>query len=304
MDPLITNSIIYSIILGLSSMALTFTYLTTKVPNLAHGVILIVGTYTTFTISMVLKLNPYISLPISFLTGGLTSLFQYYLIIYPLSKRGANIVTQMIASLAFAIAFLGALNAYTDYINYAYLIQSRDISLAYLDPIINGTPMIFYVGIVIAIFLTIVLNVFLNRTRIGTAIRATVENSSLSEVLGINTSVVYVISWFLSGGIAGIAGSLYPLQFVFSPGTSFGILISIFASSILGGLGSIYGGLIGGIIEGLTEKYLVTQMANIISPAIGVDPYVINQYSGLIPLIIAALTLIFYPKGITGIKGE
>ena len=66
-DPLVINTLIYSSIIGLSSLALTLTYLTTKVPNFAHGIFLIFGSYVTFTIGEVLKSNPYFSLPIAFL---------------------------------------------------------------------------------------------------------------------------------------------------------------------------------------------------------------------------------------------
>ncbi|MEM0104900.1 MAG: branched-chain amino acid ABC transporter permease [Candidatus Methanomethylicia archaeon] len=299
-DPLVINTLIYSSIIGLSSLALTLTYLTTKVPNFAHGIFLVFGSYVTFTIGEALKSNPYFSLPIAFLIGGGLGIFEYYAILLPLAKRGGGLVSQMVATLAYSVLGYGIINAYASYINNIYNVQSRDVTLAFLDYEIGGIKALFLVSIVLAIALILSLNIFLIKTRLGISIRATVENQSLAESLGINTKLVNTIAWLLSGGIAAVAGALYPLQFVFSPVVAYTILLSIFAGSVLGGLSSLLGGFIGGFIEGFIEKYVVTQLSLHLSPLLHTNPYVINQYSTLIPLIVVASVLIFLPKGIMG----
>ncbi|AAK42948.1 branched-chain amino acid ABC transporter permease [Saccharolobus solfataricus] len=301
-DPLIINTIVYGSILGLSSLSLTLTYLTTKVPNFAHGIFLLFGSYMTFTIAEVLKQNPYISLPIAFLLGGAIALLQYYGVLLPLSMRGGGLVSQMVATLAFSILLYGGLNAYASYLGYVYNVQSRDVTLGFLDYEIGGIRAVFLISIILAIAFILSLYIFLNKTRLGISIRATVENSSLAESMGINTKLVKAISWFLAGGIASTAGSLYPLQFVFSPTLAYSILLSIFAASVLGGLMSLFGGFIGGFIEGFIEKYIMTELSIYLSPLIGVSPFVINQYSTLVPLIVVAAVLLIAPNGIMGVR--
>jgi branched-chain amino acid transport system permease protein len=299
-NPLIVNTIVYSCILGLSSLALTLTYITTKVPNFAHGIFLIFGSYMIFTIAAVLKMNPYISLPLAFLLGGALGLLQYYAVLLPMSKRGGGLVSQMVATLGFSVVLYGVLNAYASYLTNMYNVQSRDVSLGYLDYSFGEVKAVFVVSILLAFSLVIFLYIFLTKTKLGISIRATVENPFLSENIGVNTKLVYSVSWFLSGGISSVAGSLYPLQFVFSPFLAYSVLLSIFASSVLGGLSSLFGGFIGGFIEGFIEKYVMAELSIKLSPLLGVDPYVINQYSALVPLIVVAIILLFLPKGITG----
>lgn len=299
-DPLLINTIVYSCIIGLSSLGLTLTYITTKVPNFAHGIFLIFGSYITFTIGVGLKLNPYYSLPLAFLFGGGLGLLEYFAVLLPISKRGGDLVSQMVSTLAFSIVMYGVLNAYASYLNYTFNVQSRDVTIGYLDYTIGEFRLVLIVSILLVVGLIISLYLFLNKTRIGIAIRATVENASLAEGLGVNTRVVYSISWFLSGGITALAGSLYPLQLVFSPYLAYSLLLSIFAASVLGGLNSLFGGFLGGLIEGVLEKYVMAQLSIYLSPLIGVNPYVINQYSSLVPLIVVALVLLFLPKGIMG----
>ncbi|QXJ31097.1 branched-chain amino acid ABC transporter permease [Saccharolobus shibatae] len=302
-DPLIINTIVYGSILGLSSLSLTLTYLTTKIPNFAHGIFLLFGSYMTFTIAEVLKQNPYFSLPIAFLLGGAIALIQYYGVLLPLSMRGGGLVSQMVATLAFSILLYGGLNAYASYLRYVYNVQSRDVTLGFLDyELGGGIRAVFLVSIILAIAFILSLYLFLNKTRLGISIRATVENSSLAESMGINTKLVKAISWFLAGGIASAAGSLYPLQFVFSPTLAYSILLSIFAASVLGGLMSLFGGFIGGFIEGFIEKYIMAELSIYLSPVIGVSPFVINQYSTLVPLIVVAAVLLIAPNGIMGIR--
>jgi len=299
-DPLLINTIVYSCIIGLSSLGLTLTYITTKVPNFAHGIFLIFGSYITFTIGAGLNLNPYYSLPLAFLFGGGLGLLEYFAVLLPISKRGGDLVSQMVSTLAFSIVMYGVLNAYASYLNYTFNVQSRDVTIGYLDYTLGEFRLVLIVSILLVVGLIISLYLFLNKTRIGIAIRATVENASLAEGLGVNTRVVYSISWFLSGGITALAGSLYPLQLVFSPYLAYSLLLSIFAASVLGGLNSLFGGFLGGLIEGVLEKYVMAQLSIYLSPLIGVNPYVINQYSSLVPLIVVALVLLFLPKGIMG----
>jgi len=163
-DPLIINTIIYSSILGLSSLSLTLTYLTTKVPNFAQGVFLLLGSYVTFTVAEALKQNPYLSLPVAFLLGGAVALIQYYGVLLPLSTRGGSLVTQMVATLAFSILLYGGLNAYASYLDYVYNVQSRDVTLGFLDYNLGGgIRAVFLVSAVLAATFILSLYLFLEQ---------------------------------------------------------------------------------------------------------------------------------------------
>ena len=70
------------------SVSLTLTYITTKVPNFAQGALVTAGLYTGFALFSINRINPYESLPISFLVGGFIAIGIYLIVLRPLSRRG------------------------------------------------------------------------------------------------------------------------------------------------------------------------------------------------------------------------
>jgi len=127
----------------------------------------------------------------------------------------------------------------------------------------------------------------------GLVMRATVEDSELASMMGINVEKVNAIAWFLTGGLAGMAGSLMPLWFLGNPAVGGLLITSVFAGSILGGISSIYGAIIGGYIDGLSETIGVVMLSSILGPWV-------SAYRLLIPLVILSMVLMIFPRGITG----
>lgn len=295
-DPiLVLNAFTYACMLSLASIGLTATYLTTKVPNFAQGSFLMVGAYTTILLVLKFGWNPYYAVLPAALAGGLAGLFTYYVAIYPLLRRGAKSTTLMIATLAVAIMFYGIMNIIAD--AYARLgIRSRDVGLAHLDVVVPGLGIkgVYLAAPAMAFGTTIALYLLLTKTKLGVAFRATVENPDLARVMGVNTYAVMATSWFISGFLGGLGGSIYPLFLRLAhPNAGDDMLPSIFAASVVGGLQSIYGGLIGGLIIGLSEK-LITGLLGQIWPGITVYQYVVSM-----AFLIAALVVM--PRGIMGL---
>jgi branched-chain amino acid transport system permease protein len=158
-----------------------------------------------------------------------------------------------------------------------------------------GLPGIFYVAPISLGLITAGLFLLLTKTKFGVAMRASVENPGLARVLGINVEKVYTFAWFLAGGLAAMAGTFYPILLPATVNEGSVVIVDIFASSVLGGLSSIYGAMVGGLIIGVSEV-LVT--------AVGVD--LIGSWVSLyqlgIPLIIMVITLLFLPQGIVSVK--
>lgn len=157
-----------------------------------------------------------------------------------------------------------------------------------------GLPGVLLVSTVLAVTIIATLYLMLTKTKFGIATRATVENDDLAGTLGINTEFVSLVSWFLTGGLAGIAGSLLPLWFQSTPYTGTAILISVFSASVVGGMSSIYGAMVGGYLMGLTEVlgtiFLMDQLGSWVAP-----------YRPLIPLIAMFIILLRVPEGFAGI---
>ena len=95
--------------------------------------------------------------------------------------------------------------------------------------------------------------------------RAAIENANLAKTVGINVERVYIVSWFLAGAIAGLAGALTAIWTGTPENQSSFYIVDIFAGSVLGGLGSIYGAIIGGLIVGVSETYLIAVLDKVVS---------------------------------------
>jgi branched-chain amino acid transport system permease protein len=107
--------------------------------------------------------------------------------------------------------------------------------------------------------------------------------------------MMLAISWFIAGGLAGIAGALVPLWTIVNPDTGTVLLPSIFCASIVGGLDQIYGAVLGGFLLGLVDIVGTTVLASIVGPWVAF-------YEPVIPLVVLSATLILAPKGLAGLR--
>ncbi|MCS6769422.1 MAG: branched-chain amino acid ABC transporter permease [Candidatus Caldarchaeum sp.] len=293
MEPIVRDAVVFASLLSLLSIGLTLTYLTTKVPNFSHGSLATIGVFTVLTTTELWRQNPYISVPLAFVLSGMASLFLYLAALRPLISRGAGLPLQMVATLAYELILLAVLNIYADFLTRVFKITSRDFLLRKYDLKILDEPGVFIISPLLVIFLVSSLYLLLTRTKFGVAMRAAIENAPLAGVIGINVRTVYMFSWFLAGGLAGVAGAMMGLWFQADPGFGSRMLVSIFSASIVGGLQNIYGGAVGGYIVGLAEILGTSQLASVF----GVQ---ILPYRPLIPLSAMIITLLLFPKGFSG----
>jgi branched-chain amino acid transport system permease protein len=279
------------------SVGLTLTYLTTKVPNFAHGAFVTLGAYTCFSLLRLDHLDPYMSLPVSFLVGGAVATTMYVVVLRPLSRRGASIISLMIATLAVDIIFIGIIGIYSDYLASAFRVRDAKLFFALnsSDFSFLGVDGVVFVAPLALAAITLGLYLVLTRTTFGIAMRATVENPNLARTVGVNTEVVYVISWFVAGGLAALAGNFYVLWQPGEPDIGSQLLVAMFAGSILGGLKNIYGAVAGGLMVGAGEILITTFGAQYLGSWM-------TAYESGIPLLIMVVTLLVFPGGITSLN--
>ncbi|MEM2212766.1 MAG: branched-chain amino acid ABC transporter permease [Candidatus Nezhaarchaeales archaeon] len=293
-EPIYKDALVFSSLLSLLSLGLTLTFLTTRIPNFAHGCFATVGIYVALTVHKVFKADIYYGLPLAFLLTGFLALLQYLVVLKPLSRRRASVITLMVATIALELILLAVLNIYADYLARTFKISSRYFQLRGADFQLAGERGLLFVAPSLVAITTLLLHLALTKTKFGVAMRATIENPDLASALGINADLVYKVSWFLAGGLAGLAGGLLPLWFIGNPDTGDYMLVSIFAASVTGGLFSIYGGLFGGFFVGFVEVLGTGKLA------LSVGTWII-PYRPIIPLLAMVITLLIAPRGITGI---
>ena len=268
--------------------------MTTRVPNFAHASFATIGIYVALVVSRVWDTSPYIAIPIAFFISGAVSLALYTFILKPLIRKGASQAIQMISTLAFDLILIAGINIAADYVVRNYNVISREFMLRSYDASFLDLPLVLFVSPIIIIVIVITLHYILRKTKFGIAMRATIENPDLSGIVGINVKMVYRISWFLGGSLAGVAGVMMSLWFQGDPSLGAFLIPSIFAASIVGGFMSIYGAIAGGILVGVTEIFGTRFLA-------GEFGSWLIAYRPLVPLVFIVVMLMIAPNGLASV---
>lgn len=288
------GAVVYSNLIALLSIGLTITYITTGVPNFAQGSFAIAGSYTALTLFSLFGLHPYYAIPLALIPGGLLGVSVYLLILKPLLRREASTVTLMIATLALDFILLGLFGAYSDYLEGMTEISAKKFIFTPYDFELSHVSAVLLFSSMVMVVLLICLFLLLYRTKFGIALRASMENSALAEVMGVNVEHTRIFSWFLSGSLASIAGCFLPFRQEIVPLTGSLIIVSIFAASIVGGLTSVYGALLGGYVIGFSESFITFQISTLVGPGVLV-------YGRVISLAILIATLVIAHEGLAGV---
>ena len=127
----------------------------------------------------------------------------------------------------------------------------------------------------ITVGIMVVMHIMLSRTTFGYSLRAVAENPELAQVNGINLEKTITSVWIIGGSLAAVAGIFYGLSNQINPMIGRDLVLPVFAATIVGGIGSVYGALLGGLIVGLASN-----MALVILPS-GYSPSVPDSYTHL-----------------------
>ncbi len=146
---------------------------------------------------------------------------------------------------------------------------------------------------------------FLNRTRTGKSMRAFSDNEDLALLSGINPERVVIYTWMIVAALATIAGTLYGLDKSFKPFTYFQLLLPIFASAIVGGLGNPLGAIAGGFVVAFAEigvthafkKELTYILPDSLAPD-GLVQLLSTDYKYAVSFAILIIVLLFRPTGL------
>ena len=161
------------------------------------------------------------------------------------------------------------------------------------------------ITIITAIIIVIVLFWFLNRTRTGKSMRAFSDNEDLALLSGINPDKVVMVTWIIVAALAATAGALYGLDKSFKPFIFLQLLLPIFASAIVGGLGNPIGAIAGGFVIAFSEvlityplkKVLKYLMPENLEPS-GLVQLLSTDYKFAVSFSILIIVLLFRPTGL------
>jgi len=161
------------------------------------------------------------------------------------------------------------------------------------------------ITVVTAVIVVAALFWFLGRTRTGKSMRAYSDNEDLALLSGINPDRVVMVTWLIVAGLATIAGVLYGLDKSFKPFTYFQLLLPIFASAIVGGLGNPLGAIAGGFIIAFSEVTITYAWKKVLGYALpeglapeGLVQLLSTDYKFAVSFVILLIVLLFRPTGL------
>jgi branched-subunit amino acid ABC-type transport system permease component len=276
-------------IFGLIAMGYTLIMAASGVFNFVQGTIVMGAALTFFGLWMLLHWPFLLVLAIVMVGGALLGAVTYILSVFPVaSRQGVHELTEATLVTTFGLGL--ALNSvvalafgYTTYpVNPYVNAAAWRISGVPIDPI-------FVVMLATAVFLTIVMELMLQRTKTGLFLRATVADAQGARLAGIRVMKVVLWSFAVAGALAAVAGLLMVPYTQASSNLAGSLALDGFAGMAIGGYGSFKGAMLGGLVVGLATKL----------PAVWVNP----AWTTLIVYALMLTILFVRPRGLFGTAG-
>lgn len=275
----LVNGIAVGSIIALAAVGLTLTYGILRLANFAHGDLMTLGAYFTWTANA-MGLNIWLATVVGALLTIATALLTEKLMWSPMRDRRASSTTLIIISIGLAlflrngmILIWGAANQQYDLPVLAAL-NLGGIRITMTRVIVVGLAIVAMLG----------MHYLLQHTKVGKAMRAVADNVDLARVTGINVDQVVIWTWILAAGFTSIAGSMYGLITAVRPDMGWFLILPMFASVILGGIGNPYGAIAGSYVIGIAQE---------------LSTYLFSaEYKLAVALVLMVAVLLVRPQGI------
>jgi branched-chain amino acid transport system permease protein len=257
-----------------------------KVVNFAHGQLLMIGAYVTFTFFVISGFNPYVllaaSIPILIIIGVTIERLCFR----PILGTGKLNEIFISIGLIYILENLAAMIWSDEWRVIHSPYESITIPLGGMK-----IPLDYVIIIVMTAVILIALYAFLRKSSLGRAVRATSQNRKAAMLMGINVERMDMLSFGIGAGLAGAAGTLWVVSGqVFNPYMGSVPAVKAFAIVIIGGLGSIPGAIAGGLLLGIAENFTIFTLG--------------GAWKDAIAFVILIVVLIFRPTGLFGESGE
>jgi branched-chain amino acid transport system permease protein len=281
----LASPIIIGILLGglyvVIALGLSVVFGVMKVINVAHGALVILGSYLAF-----FAITQWGTDPILWLLPGIP---LFFILGFLIEKYLLNRAIKMSADAALIITF-GIALIIQNAIQIIWTPQSRSLITEYsFESFQIGNvyiPLVYILDFAVALIVMLAIHQFLNRTYLGQSITAASQDKEAAELMGINSTRVYQVAFGIAMALGAIAGVFFGLTFPFNPTSGNALLIIAFGVIILGGLGSMVGTFIGGMIFGLSQ----TLGGHFFGPT--------GQL--LVPFLMVLMVLTIRPQGLFG----
>jgi neutral amino acid transport system permease protein len=274
----------FGLIIAMCAIGLSLIFGTTRLTNFSHGEMVTFGALTAYFFNVTLgwHLIPAALAAIGVATmvgAGFDRFFWRRL-----RNRGTGLIAMLVISIGISIFVRYIFNFQFGGFTRTYRQYALQRDGFHIGPV-NLVPRDL-IGMILSIIVLVAVALFLQRTRMGKAMRAVADNKDLAESSGVDVDRVINVVWAAGAGLAALGGILQGLSEQVSWQMGFQLLLLMFAGVTLGGLGTAYGALVGSMVVGV-----VVEMSTLIIP---------SEFKTVTALLILILILLVRPQGILG----
>jgi len=279
--PSLMDGLLLGFVYGIAAMGLSLIWGVMNVINLAHGPIIALGMFGIYLGFTGLGLNPYLALVLVTVGGLLLGVLIYWVAVHRVIN--APHLSTLLATVSINMIIVGIATA-------VFTTSPRNVDFN-LGGFFMGAITLPWTRILAAlasVLVTILLYLFLYRTRPGKAIRAVADNRDAAELMGIPTSWILALAFGLGTMLATISGGLISTFFPFTVLAGASYELKSFVICVLGGLGNPLGALIGGLLLGALEGIIPAFME--------------TSWVPVVEFVLFVLILLVRPQGLMGSK--
>jgi branched-chain amino acid transport system permease protein len=253
-----------------------------KFSNFSHSGVVAITAYFGYFVSRHIYTHFLVTLIVTTLAGGIIGVIVEKLIFRPIRLKGAPLTLFLVNSItaAMLVQQFFAATLGDDYYPYPVFMKQTSINIGSITISKTYTLMLIISGLVL-----LLLTYVLKRTKVGIALRAASTDIRTPSLMGVNIDFVISVAFFIAGVLGGITGCLLGMTYSVDPFIGSMILKGIIAA-IIGGMGSLGGGVVAGLLLGGAESLLIAEIGSSLTQIV--------IYSGIFVL------LLIRPEGIAG----
>ena len=274
---LIINGLMTAASLLLLSMGMAIIFGIMNVVNLAHGELIVIGAYVSFTMIETLKLPFWIAIPASFVVTAILGAIIEKLIV---KKLYGKIAETLLVTYALSMIFQQILKL-------IYGAGYIHISAPVTGAVKMGKAImpVYYIWIIaISAVVFVGTHLLFNKTRLGMQIRAVSQNRPMSECLGVNVKLIDTLTFAYGAGLTGLAGCIIAPINSISPFVGSNYMVDSFMAVVLGGVDTLFGTVLGSLIMGESNSVI--------------GGYMDSVFAEMIVVFAVVIIIRFKPKGL------
>jgi branched-chain amino acid transport system permease protein len=299
------EGLLLGFVYAMIALGYTMVYGVLELINFAHSEIFMIGAVTGVEVFRVLAatgkngfLILFFAIVMACLVSGLVAVLVERLAYRPLRKRGTtNRLVPLITAIGVSyvlqdVARLIEAMWHNEFFLRMANVPSLEGSFTLLGVFIQVKALIV---IVVSLLMMGGLTFLVNKTKMGLAMRTVAQDMGTARLMGIQPDRVISSTFFIGGGLGGVAGVLFALLYsTVNPYSGFLPGIKAFTAAVLGGIGNIPGAMVGGLVLGELETLAATYFPTLTGGVIG------TEYKDIIAFLVLILLLLFKPQGLLG----